>query len=140
MAPERRRLARLHRLERVRALAKDQAAREAAEAESTLAQIEALIDRTRAMRDDYRTARPVDGLALRQIGQFVAGLSGITAATTGNAAQARALADRKQADLAAAERRRAAVEDRATESQRQLARREQSPALGARRATGTGLE
>lgn len=140
MTTERARLARLRRLEKVRALAKDQAVREAAEAEGTLAQLEALIARTRAMAADYRHARPGDGLALRQIGQFVTGLDVIAAATSGNADQARQLADRRQDELAAAERRRASVEERADDAERLLARHSESPALGARQPIGTPLE
>lgn len=140
MTADRARLARLRRLEKVRALAKDQAARDAAEAEGTLAQLDALVARTRAMAADYHQARPDDGLALRQIGQFVSGLEGIAHATTGNAEQARALADRKQAELAQAERRRAVVEDRLDTARRHLTQRDERPALGGRRPLGTGLE
>lgn len=134
------RLARLRRLEKVRAMAKDQAARDAAEAEGTLAQLDALVARTRAMAADYVQARPVDGLALRHIGKFVSGLEGIAHATTGNAEQARALADRKQAELAQAERRRAVVEDRLDAARRHLAQRGELPALGGRSPLGTALE
>lgn len=140
MTAEHARLARLRRLEKIRAQTKDQAAREAAAAEGTLAQLEALVARTRAMAADYRHALPGDGLALRQIGQFVTGLGGIAATTSGNAAQARQLADRKQHELAAAERRRAAVQERVDDAGRLLARRGEVPALGARPAIGTPLE
>lgn len=141
MAAERARLHRLQRLERVRAIAKHHAAQEAAQAEGTLAQLEALAERTRRMADDYRDrTRQQDGLELRQIGQFVAGLTGISSATRGDAAQARALADRKQEDLALAERRRAAVDDRARGEEQALAQRRQPQALGGRRALGTPLE
>lgn len=140
MPADRARLARLRRLERVRALAKDQAARDAAEAEGTLAKLDALVTRTRAMAADYHGARPVDGLALRQIGQFVSGLEGIAQATAGNADQARALADRKQDDLAQAERRRAVVEDRLAIAERRLVQRREVPSLSARGPLGTPLE
>jgi hypothetical protein len=49
-------------------------------------------------------------------------------------------ADRSQRDLAHAERRRAAVEARLLAQARLLTRQRQTPALGARRAAGTGLE
>lgn len=141
MQAEARRLHRLQRLEKVRAIAKQAAAQEAAQAEGTLAQLKALADRTRAMADDYRTRSALhDGQDLRQLGLFVAGLTGISATTTRDAAQAQALADRKQEELALAERRRAAVEDRAKAGQRALALRQANPTLTARRAVGTVLE
>jgi len=141
MASEAARLKRLHRLERVRAIAKHEAALAAARAEGTLAQLEALADRTRRMVDDYQgRAQMADGLELRQMGQFVAGLIGISAATSGDADQARALANRKQEELALAERRRAAVEDRAKAAAKVIEQRRQPQALGARRAIGTALE
>ena len=141
MQAEKARLRRLQRLEQVRAIAKQAAAREAAEAEGTLAQLEALAERTRRLAEDYRTrADLADGLELRQRGQFVTGLLAISTATTGDADKARGLADRKQQDLARAERARAAVEDRARASQRLLDQRGAPQALGARKAVGTGLE
>lgn len=141
MRAEAARVRRLQRLERVRAQAKQVAAREASEAEGTLAQLEALASRTATMIDDYRGRTVLcDGYELRQQGQFLAGISGISSAALGDAAQARATADRKQQELAQAERRRAAVEDRATLEAQALNRQRQSPALGSRRAVGTVLE
>lgn len=141
MRAEARRLHRLRRLEKVRAIAKQAAAQEAAQAEGTLSQLKALADKTRAMADDYRTRSALhDGQDLRQLGLFVAGLTGISAMTTRDAAQAQALADRKQEELALAERRRAAVEDRAIAGQRALTQRLASPVLTARRPVGTVLE
>lgn len=141
MHPEARRLRRLHRLEKVRAIAKQAAAQEAAQAEGTLAQLKALADRTRAMADDYRTRSALhDGQELRQLGLFVEGLTAISTATLRDAAQVRTLADSKQDELAMAERRRAAVEDRARAGERALALRQASPVLAARRRVGTGLE
>ncbi len=141
MRAEAARVRRLQRLEQVRALAKQAAARDAAQAEGTLKQLEALAARTGAMADDYRgRTGPSDGLALRQLSSFVTGLGGITLATCGDAVQARVLADHKQQELALAERRRAAVEDHAKAGARLLAQRAAQPALGARRAVGTDLE
>ncbi|MBA4162054.1 MAG: hypothetical protein C0515_08250 [Novosphingobium sp.] len=141
MQAEARRLNRLRRLEKVRAIAKQAAAQEAAAAEGTLAQLKALADKTRAMADDYRTRSALhDGQELRQLGLFVAGLTTISTTTLRDAAQAQTVADRKQEELALAERRRAAVEDRAATGQRALALRQASPPLGARRAVGTVLE
>lgn len=132
---------RLHRLERVRAQAKHAAAMEAARAEDALTQIEALAARTRSLADDYRNrTSQASGLELRQVGQFLTGISGISASADGNTAQARADADQKQQELALAERRRAAVEDRARAGARALAKRLETPVLSPRRAVGTGLE
>ena len=141
MQAERARLKRLQRLEKVRAIAKQAAAVESARAESTLAQLEALAMRTRRMTDEYRARTDFrDGLELRQLGQFVSGLNAITATTSGDALNARALADRKQLELAQAEHSRAAVEDRAKAGAAALARRTQPQVLGGRKAVGTPLE
>lgn len=141
MRAEAARVRRLLRLEQVRAFAKQAAARDAAQAEGTLTQLEALAARTGAMADDYRGRTGLsDGLELRQLGSFVVGLGGITAATRNDAAQARAVADHKQQELALAERRRAAVEDRAKAGTRALVLRQQQPVLSGRRAVGTDLE
>ena len=135
------RLRRLHRLEKVRAIARQTAAREAAEAEGTLAQLRALAERTTQMAEGYRAkAGPALAQDLRQMDSFAAGLRGISRATSGDADRARAFADRKQQALAAAERARSAVEDRAGAEARSLTRQRQQLVLGARRAVGTGLE
>ncbi len=141
MQAERKRLARLTRLERVRAIAKQTAATAAAEAEGTLAQLERLAARTGQMVNDYGVrADAPDGLALRQLARFVDGLQGIAASTGADAQRARAVADARQAELAAAERRRAAVEDRIEQQSRAIAAKAQPPVLGTRRGFGTGLE
>lgn len=141
MAPETARLRRLLRLEKVRAMAKQAAAAEAATAESTLAQLDALVARTATMTGSYRvTAALPDGMALRQLSSFVGGLTGVMAVTRGDAERARQIADRKQQDLAYAERRRSAVEDRAAAARQALAHQRRVPALGSRRAIGTDLE
>lgn len=141
MRAEAARIRRLQRLEQVRALAKQTAALEAAQAEGTLNQLELLVARTGAMANDYRGRTGFsDGLTLRQQSGFVAGLGLITAATQGDAAQARTVADHKQQELALAERRRAAVEDRAKAGTLALAQRSTQAVLGGRRAVGTDLE
>ena len=145
MHPELRRLRRLQRLEQVRAIAKQAAAQDAALAESTLQQLRGLAERTRSLADGYDVrAVAIDGLALRQLGSFVAGLGGISALTERDALQAQSLADRKQHELALAERARAAVEARAVGQAQVLAQRLAEPVLGSRRtvgsAIGTGLE
>ena len=141
MRAEAARVRRLQRLEKLRAHAKQTAALEAARAEGTLNQLEALAARTQAMAADYRGRTTLsDGMELRQLGQFVAGLTGVSSTTRSDALQARQLADLKQQELAQAERRRAAVEDRAEAGQRALAARRENPAMGSRRPVGTGLE
>lgn len=141
MRAEQRKLMRLRRLEKVRALAKQQAAMQAAEAEGTLAHLKALAARTRAMADAYHDLAALgDGQALRQQVQFIQGLAGITAATRRDAASAQASADARQQELALAERRRSAVEDRANQGERALAQRNSHPAAAARRQIGTVLE
>lgn len=135
------RLRRLHRLEKVRAIAKQTAAREAAEAEGTLAQLTALAERTARMAANYRAqAGPALAHELQQMDSFAAGLRGISEATSGDAERARTYADRKQQALAAAERARSAVEDRARAEARSVALRRAALVLGARRSIGTGLE
>ncbi|MBO9722966.1 MAG: hypothetical protein J7530_01185 [Novosphingobium sp.] len=141
MKDERRRLLRLRRLEKIRALAKQTAAIEAAQAESTLSRLHELANRTRQMANDYGHRREMtDGAALHQVGRFVSGLQTISQSTQGDALRARSIADAKQQLLAEAERRRAAVEDRAALQERAIARRDRVPALGGRKASGTGLE
>ncbi len=141
MRAEQARLRRLQRLERVRAIAKQAVAVEAARAEGTLAQLEALIERTRAISDQYRRRTEfADGLELRQTGHFMSGLDAITRTTGDDALRAKALADRKQIELAQAERSRAAVADRAVAQEKAIAARAAPPVLGSRKAIGTGLE
>ncbi len=141
MQAERRRLKRLQRLERVRDIAMQAAAREAAEAESTRARLESLAERTRLLAADYAArGGALDGAALRQTSRFAGGLQQVYAVTADDAARARGAADGKLAELGAAERRRAAVEDRASAAARDIARGRETPALGSRRGFGTPLE
>lgn len=138
---DRKRLIRLQRLEKVRAIAKQTAMAEAARAESTLAQLQALEQRTRDLAHSYaRRDEATDAHALRQTGRFSQGLQGMVASTAQDTARARAMADVRMAELGLAERRRAAVADRAEAQARALDKARQAPVLGARRATGTGLE
>lgn len=139
--PDRKRLARLQRLEQVRAIARQAAAVEAAEAEGTLAQLLALADRTGQLAADYANRHNIaDGGALRQLAGFRAGLDGISTGTRADADRARVQADLKLRQLAEAERRRQAVEDRATAEKRALSGQQQVQPLTGRRALGTGLE
>lgn len=131
MTGEHRRLVRLRRLERLRDIAKRTAAAEAAMAEGALAQLESLAQRTRAMAGSYAVRRQAsDGAALRQLLSFTQGLNGISQSTASDAVRARAAADAKLAELAQAERRRAATGSRADEQARRMAKA----------ALGTGLE
>ena len=141
MRPEAARLKRLTRLERVRALAKQDALRAAAEAEGHLAQLDALAARTARIAEDYRARRDCrNGADLKRLTGFVEGISAIGTATTRDAVTARSLADQRQQDLARAERSRAAVEQRVTAETKAQSQRGQMPALAERKALGTGLE
>lgn len=139
MQPERARLRRLQRLERVRAIAKHDALRAAASAESALAQLLGLAGRTAQIAEDCRTRTGIsDAMALAQHQAFLAGLTEVHTATRGDADRARTLADSRQDELALAERRRAAVEDRARAEARQLGQRRTPVPLGPRRAAWHG--
>jgi len=141
MKAERQRLARLQRLQRIRAIAKQSAAADAARAEGTLSQLLALADRTRALAADYGVQEgAMNGAALRRLTEFAGGLQSIAATTSGDAEAARGVADDKLVLLSSAERRRAAVEQRAERQARRIARAAETPALGSRTALGTGLE
>lgn len=134
MTAEEQRLKRLRRLERVRAIAKRTLAAETAQAEGTLAQLQSLTERTRRLADDYAARRdPMDGQALRQNARFVSGLYRIAASASADATDAREHADRKLAELAKAERRRAAVEQRALDEERAIAKKAETPAAAARK-------
>ena len=122
MKAERAKLTRLQRLEKIRAIAKQSAASEAARAEGTYAQLSALAERTGALAADYAARTDIhDGADLRAMGGFAAGLQGVRAATQADASRAQTIADKRQIELAAAERRRAAVEERAQAQARQIA-------------------
>lgn len=141
MKEERQRLARLRRLEKIRAIAKQTAALESAQAESTLTQLRSLSERTRQMATDYASRRELqDGAALHQVGRFVSGLQTLTRTTDGDALRAQSIADAKQRQLAEAERRRAAIEERALLQERMIAKAVQTPALGSRKGSGTDLD
>lgn len=141
MSPEQKRLERLRKLEKVRAMARHAAAIEAAQAEASLRKLNALSERTRDMAGSYRdSAGPQDGAALAGKLHFVAGLHGIAQKTASDALAAGRLADQRQTQLANAERRRAAIADRIAVQERVIARAAQRDALGGKRAIGTPLE
>lgn len=129
-----RRVARLRRLEKVRDVAKQTAAAEAARAEGTLASLEALAARTGRMLADYRVDGALaDAGSLRQVTAFRAGLGRVADATGDDAARARSVADARLADLASAERQRQAAQDRAAAAQAAYAAKRREVPLGARR-------
>lgn len=142
MKAERARLARLRRLERIRDVACRTAMAEAGRAEGTLAQLQTLADRTARMAAEYAARSDAgDAASLLQLSRFVAGLDRITTGTNADAARARQVADAKAQEVATAERRRAAVEDRAGDQARKIARKaDNQPVLGSRKGFGTGLE
>ncbi|MCJ2178259.1 hypothetical protein [Novosphingobium album (ex Hu et al. 2023)] len=141
MKEEKQRLARLKRLEKIRAIAKQTAAAEAAQAESTFTQLRALSERTRRMASDYASRREaVDGAALHQLGRFVVGLQALSRTTDGDALRAQSIADAKQRELAEAERRRAAIEERAELQARLIAKASEQPVLTSRKGSGTDLD
>ncbi|MDE1915758.1 MAG: hypothetical protein KGJ57_05545 [Sphingomonadales bacterium] len=139
MKAERDKLKRLQRLEKLRGIAKQAAATEAARAESTLAQLTMLVERTRALRNDYAARTDMtDGAEVSRMVRFVAGLQGIAETTAADMRRAEHLADRRQSELAAAERRRAAVEERAVEQARAMAAKAQYSAFSAQSFAPSG--
>ena len=130
MKAERKRLARLRKLERLREMARQSALAEAAIAESALSQIASLADRSRRIADDY--SRRNDAASAHQLGQtlrFAAGMQHVIRSADAEAANARGTADRAARDVAEAERRRAAVQDRADRAASDLTRREYAATL-----------
>ncbi len=128
-------LHRLQRLERLRAIARQTAAIEAAEAEAGRAQLAALADRTGRLAADYaRAGDATDGAALVQVARFAGSLQGLCRATRADAKRAQAIADQRMTALAEAERRRAAIEDRITAARAQIAVRASKPTLTARKS------
>ena len=141
MRAEKHRLDRLRRLERLRAIAKRQLAAETAEAEGVLAQLRSLTERTRLMAKDYASREDApDGYALIQSSRFAAGLCNIINSSGIEADSAQSRADRKMAELAVAERRRAVVEQRLDFEQKSIAKRKEIRWGEARRKFGTDIE
>jgi len=138
---DRTRLLRLRRLEAVRTVARQTAAREAAEAQSTLAKLHALAERTGRLAGEYASRRDAgDGATLRDLGSFAEGLGTLSRNTSEDARRAEAVADAKLHLLGQAERRRAAVEERAVLQEKLIARAGEPTVLGSRKPAGTGLE
>lgn len=143
MKAERARLARLRRLERIRDIARQTALAEAGKAESTLAQLQGLVDRTTRLSADYAARTDAqDAHGLQQLRHFIAGLDRIASGTRADAETARRIADSRAQEAAAAERRRAAAEDRAEAQTRLIARKIAAGAIPVtgKKPSGTGLE
>ena len=125
MKAERARLARLQRLERIRDIARRNALAEAGRAEGTLAQLQALAERTQRLATSYAMRNDAGhGADLHQLEKFLRGLDRITSGNAADIDRARAIADARAAEAAAAERRRAAVEDRAEAQKQRIARKQ----------------
>ena len=135
MKAEHARLGRLRRLEKLRAIARQNALAEAGRAEARLAQLETLGTRTAALITGYaaRTDAACGGdLSSQRV--YLGELQRMVARNDGDIARAREHADARAAQAAAAERSRAAVEDRANATQARIARQQTAAAvpLGAR--------
>lgn len=140
-SPDAARLRRLRRLARIRAIERDQAQREVAITEATLAQLNRLAERTEALAASYaRQPGPVDAAALATGVRFENGLRAIAGTARVDGDAARSAADHRQQLLAEAERRRTATADRVGAAQRTLFSRRWDAPTGARRAFGTALE
>jgi fructose-specific component phosphotransferase system IIB-like protein len=135
MKAERVRLVRLKRLEKLRAIARQNALAEAGRAEARLAQLENLGARTAALITGYaaRTDAACGGDLVSQR-VYLGELQHMVARNDADIARARDQADARAAQAAAAERSRAAVEDRANATETRIARQQTGAAvpLGAR--------
>lgn len=138
MNAEKAKLKRLQRLERLRAITRQTALGEAAKAEAALAQVTALGTRTANLIAAYGARRDAaDAAALQHMRSFIAGLARIGETTATDLVRARAHADARAAEAAAAERQRAAVEDRITATAQTIARKAaESAASPAAKAPG----
>jgi len=135
MRGERVKLGRLKRLEKLRAIARQNALAEAGRAEARLAQLENLGTRTTALITGY-AARTDAACGADLVSQrvYLGELQRMMTRNQGDIARARELADARAAQAAAAERSRAAVEDRAAATEARIARNQAGTAvaLGAR--------
>jgi hypothetical protein len=132
---ERARLARLKRLEKLRAIARQNALAEAGRAEARLAHLCQLGERTATLRAAYGARTDAtSGADLASQRLYLGELEKMASRNQADIAAARAHADALAAQAAAAERSRAAVEERASATQQQIARHLAAAAvpLGAR--------
>ena len=124
MTTEHARVARLRRVERVRAIEKQLLTGHAAEAERMLAQLGLLASRTERIADDYAVRTDAhDAASLRRLRGFAVGLQSISADTAVRAESARVRADGLAVELAEAERRHGAISERADRGAAALERR-----------------
>jgi hypothetical protein len=141
MKEGRRKLARLQRLARVRAVARHDAAARAAQAEDVFARIVALDGQTNALARRYETRGQCrDAGSLRQLDSFVSALRAMGTETSRQIETARSDADARQTELAHAERRRTVVEDRAQILRAALERRPAAVSPAVTRRFGTDLD
>lgn len=141
MTVQHRKLARLQRLARIRAVARHEAASQAAQAEDVFARIVALDSQTNALARRYETRGDCrDADSLRALDAFISALRSLGTETARQRDTARSDADARQADLARAERRRTVVEDRALDLRRTLERRPANAMPAAGRRFGTLLD
>ena len=106
------------------AIARRTALAEAGRAEGTLAQLQALVERTERLALSYAARTDAShGADLLQLDRFLRGLDRITTGTAAEIDRARAIADAKAEQAATAERRRAAVEERADAQKQRIARK-----------------
>ena len=135
MKAERARLVRLKRLEKLRAIARHNALAEAGRAEAKLAQLEHLGERTAALIGTYAARTDaVCGGDLTSQRVYLGELQRMVGRNDADIARARETADALAAQAAVAERRRAAVETRASATQHRITRHQAGEAvpLGAR--------
>ena len=135
MKAERARLGRLQRLEKLRAIVRHNALAEAGRAETRLANLENLQQRTTALITGYalRTDAQCGADLVRQR-VYLGELQRMVGRNETDVARAREQADARAAEAAAAERSRAAVETRAEATAQRIARHHNATAqpLGAR--------
>jgi hypothetical protein len=124
MTPDQIQLARLKRLEKLRAIARHNALAESGRAEARLANLEGLGQRTATLIAQYATRSDAEcGADLARQRVYLGELQRVVVANQTDVARARVDADARAAEAAAAERRRAAAEDRADAAQQRIARR-----------------
>lgn len=130
MKADRARLGRLQRLEKLRAIARHNALAEAGRAETRLTNLENLQHRTAALITTYalRTDAQCGADLVRQR-IYLGELQRMAGRNETDVARARKQADALAAEAAAAERSRAAVEDRAGATARRIARHHSAATL-----------
>jgi len=130
MKAEHARLGRLRRLEKLRAIARQNALAEAGRAEARLASLETLGQRTATLITGYATRTDAECAAdLVRQRVYLGELQRMAVRNETDIARARDHADARAAEAAAAERSRAAVEDRAEATAQRIARHQSAAAV-----------